>query len=390
MKTEDQLIYLDHHATTPLDPEVLAAMMPYLTSDFGNASSIHPYGWKAKEAVEEARKQVAKLIGAQTKDIYFTSGATESNNLALQGALTQLAKPGPYNIITTRIEHKSVLEPCADLVKQGHHVTYLEPDAQGLISTGQLEKAIRFETVLVSIQAANNEIGTIQNLGEIGKITRSHRVLFHTDAVQILPYISIDVIRQNIDMLTLSGHKMNGPKGVGAVYIRSANPRVKIDSQTLGAGQERGMRSGTLNVPGIVGLGHACKMIMEKRSNEFERIKFLRNYFEESLQGLHCAFNGDREQRLPNNMSVTFSDLEATEILREARDLAVSTGAACTSTNDPSHVLTAIGLTEREARGTLRFGLGRTTTREEIDKASKSLVAAISNLRSGLRPGQKL
>src|SRR5271155_847906 len=359
-------IYMDNHATTPLDPRVLDAMMPYLTSTFGNAASRnHSFGWEAEKAVEAAREQIAKLIGATAKEIIFTSGATESNNLALKGIAEMYRERGNH-IITQVTEHKAVLDTCKKLEKMGYRVTYLPVGADGLIDIEDLKRAMDDQTILVSIMFANNEIGVIQPIREIGKLCHEKGVLFHTDAVQAVGKIPVNVITDNIDVLSLSGHKIYGPKGVGALYVRRRNPRVQISEQINGGGHERGMRSGTLNVPGIVGLGAACEIAgaeMEAEGKREQELRdYLRNKLEKALDYIHV--NGSMEHRLPGNLNMSFVYVEGESLLMGINDVAVSSGSACTSaTLEPSYVLKALGLGDDVAHSSIRFGLGRFNTK---------------------------
>ena len=377
-------IYLDNHATTPLDPRVLEAMMPYLTNIFGNAASRnHSFGWEAEKAVEKAREQVAKLIGATAKEVIFTSGATESNNLALKGIAEMYRERGNH-IITQVTEHKAILDTCKKLEKQGYRVTYLPVGADGLIDLEDLKRAIDDKTILVSIMYANNEIGVIQPVREIGAICKEKGVLFHTDAVQAVGKIPVDVQKDNIDVLSLSGHKLYGPKGVGALYVRRRNPRVQISEQINGGGHERGMRSGTLNVPGIVGLGAACEIAMNEMDAEAKREKDLRDYlkhkFESALDYVHV--NGNMEHHLPGNLNMSFVYVEGESLLMGINDVAVSSGSACTSaTLEPSYVLKALGLGDDVAHSSIRFGLGRFNTKAEVDYVADKIIDVVKKLR---------
>lgn len=377
-------IYLDNHATTPLDPRVLEAMMPYLTNIFGNAASRnHSFGWEAEKAVEKAREQVARLIGATAKEVIFTSGATESNNLALKGIAEMYRERGNH-IITQVTEHKAILDTCKKLEKQGYRVTYLPVGADGLIDLEDLKRAIDDKTILVSIMYANNEIGVIQPVREIGAICKEKGVLFHTDAVQAVGKIPVDVQKDNIDVLSLSGHKLYGPKGVGALYVRRRNPRVQISEQINGGGHERGMRSGTLNVPGIVGLGAACEIAMNEMDAEAKREKDLRDYlkhkFESALDYVHV--NGNMEHHLPGNLNMSFVYVEGESLLMGINDVAVSSGSACTSaTLEPSYVLKALGLGDDVAHSSIRFGLGRFNTKAEVDYVADKIIDVVKKLR---------
>jgi cysteine desulfurase len=377
-------IYMDNHATTPLDPRVLEAMMPYLTGTFGNAASRnHSFGWEAEAAVERAREQVAKLVGATAKEIIFTSGATESNNLALKGIAEMYRERGNH-IITQVTEHKAVLDTCKRLEKSGIRVTYLPVKADGLIDLEDLKRAIDDKTILVSIMFANNEIGVVQPVAEIGKLCRERGVLFHTDGVQAAGKIPIDVNAMNIDVLSLSSHKVYGPKGVGALYVRRRNPRVQISEQINGGGHERGMRSGTLNVPGIVGMGKAFEIAREEMTAEGERLKKLRDKLksklENSLDFVHV--NGSMEHRLPNNLNMSFVYVEGESLLMGINDVAVSSGSACTSaTLEPSYVLKALGLGDDVAHSSIRFGLGRFNSEAEVDYVSDKVIDIVKKLR---------
>ena len=377
-------IYMDNHSTTALDPRVLEAMMPYLTGIFGNAASRnHSFGWEAEQATEKAREQIAKLIGATAKEIIFTSGATESNNLAIKGIAEMYRERGNH-IITQVTEHKATLDACKRLEKAGYRVTYLPVQADGLIDLEDLKRAMDKETILVSIMYANNEIGVIQPVKEIGALCHANNVLFHTDAVQAVGKIPVNVIADNIDVLSLSGHKVYGPKGVGALYVRRRNPRVQISEQMNGGGHERGMRSGTLNVPGIVGLGSACEIAMNEMEAEGKRELELRDYmrakFEKALDYVHV--NGNMEHHLPGNLNVSFVYVEGESLLMGINDIAVSSGSACTSaTLEPSYVLKALGLGDDVAHSSIRFGLGRFNTREEVDYVSDKLIEVVSKLR---------
>jgi len=377
-------LYMDNHATTPLDPRVLEAMMPYFTGKFGNAASRnHQFGWEAEKAVEEARTQIAKLIGATAKEIIFTSGATESNNLAIKGIAEMYRERGNH-IITQVTEHKAVLDTCKRLEKNGYRITYLPVQADGLIDLEDLKRAIDKDTILVSIMYANNEIGVIQPIREIGAICHERNVLFHTDAVQAVGKVPVNVIQDNIDVLSLSGHKIYGPKGVGALYVRRRNPRVQITEQINGGGHERGMRSGTLNVPGIVGLGAACELCRNEMEAEGKREIALRDYmrakFEKALDYVHV--NGNMEHHLPGNLNMSFVYVEGESLLMGINDIAVSSGSACTSaTLEPSFVLKALGLGDDVAHSSIRFGLGRFNTKAEVDYVSDKLIDVVTKLR---------
>jgi len=377
-------IYMDNHATTPLDPRVLEAMMPYLTGIFGNAASRnHSFGWEAEKATEHAREQIAKLIGATAKEIIFTSGATESNNLAIKGIAEMYRERGNH-IITQVTEHKATLDTCKRLEKSGYRITYLPVQADGLIDLEDLKRAMDKDTILVTIMYANNEIGVIQPIREIGALCHEKNVLFHTDAVQAVGKIPVNVIKDNIDVLSLSGHKIYGPKGVGALYVRRRNPRVQISEQINGGGHERGMRSGTLNVPGIVGLGAACEIAGAEMEAEGKREKELRDYmrakFEKALDYVHV--NGNMEHHLPGNLNMSFVYVEGESLLMGINDIAVSSGSACTSaTLEPSYVLKALGLGDDVAHSSIRFGLGRFNTKAEVDYVSDKLIDVVTKLR---------
>jgi cysteine desulfurase len=375
---------MDNHATTPLDPRVLAAMMPYFTEKFGNAASRnHSFGWEAEAAVEAAREQIARLIGATAKEIIFTSGATESNNLAIKGIAEMYRERGNH-IITQVTEHKAILDTCKRLEKHGYRVTYLPVKADGLIDLEDLERAIDEKTILVSIMAANNEIGVLQPIAEIGKLCHERGVLFHTDAVQAVGKVPIDVIADNIDVLSLSGHKIYGPKGVGALYVRRRNPRVQIAAQIDGGGHERGMRSGTLNVPGIVGLGKACEIAQQEMAAEAAHLTALRDRLKEKLEANldYIHVNGSMDHRLPGNLNVSFVYVEGESLLMGINDVAVSSGSACTSaTLEPSYVLKALGLGDDVAHSSIRFGLGRFNTQAEVDYVADKVIDVVKHLR---------
>ena len=377
-------LYLDNHATTPLDPRALEAMMPYLTDQFGNsASRNHAYGWVAEEATEKARKQIGELIGANAKEIIFTSGATESNNLAIKGVAEMYAERGNH-IITAATEHKAVLDTCKHLEKKGCKVTYLPVQQDGLVDLNQLRDAITDKTILVSIMYANNEIGVLQPVAEIGKICKEKGVLFHSDAVQAVGKVPVNVISDHIDLLSISGHKLYGPKGVGALYVRRRNPRVQLTSQIDGGGHERGMRSGTLNVPGIVGLGKACELCREEMPVESVRLRELRDRLKDRLLAEldECYINGSWEHRLPNNLNISFAYVEGESLLMGINDIAVSSGSACTSaTLEPSYVLKALGAGDDIAHSSIRFGLGRFNTQEHIDYAAAKVISVVKKLR---------
>jgi cysteine desulfurase len=377
-------IYMDNHATTPVDPRVLEAMMPYLTNVFGNAASRnHHFGWMAEEGVERGRDQVAKLIGATAKEIVFTSGATESDNLAIKGVAEMYREKGNH-IITQVTEHKAVLDTCKRLEKYGYRVTYLPVQKDGLIDLDDLKRAIDDKTILVTIMAANNEIGVLQPIREIGKICREKGVLFHTDAVQAVGKVPFDVNKDNIDLASISGHKIYGPKGVGALYVRRKNPRVQLAAQIDGGGHERGMRSGTLNVPGIVGLGAACEICMLDMPEESKKLQALRDRLRDKiLNNLDEVFiNGSWEHRLPQSLNISFAYVEGESLLMGINDIAVSSGSACTSaTLEPSYVLKALGTGDDLAHSSIRFGIGRFNTEAEVDYIGDRVVETVKRLR---------
>jgi cysteine desulfurase len=377
-------IYLDNHATTRMDPRVLDAMLPYFTEHFGNAASRnHVFGWEAEQAVDKARKQIADLIGATPREIIFTSGATESDNLAIKGVAEMYAEKGNH-IITAATEHKAVLDTCKKLEKHGYRVTYLPVQGNGLVDLDMLREAITDKTILVTIMYANNEIGVIQPVAEIGKICRERGVLFHTDGVQAIGKVPVDVNKDNIDIMSITGHKLYGPKGVGALYVRRKGPRVQITAQMDGGGHERGMRSGTLNVPGIVGLGEACAIAQREMPEEMARMRYLRDKLRGKLEaGLDEIYvNGSMEHRLPNNLNISFAYVEGESLLMGINDVAVSSGSACTSaTLEPSYVLKALGLGDDIAHSSIRFGIGRFNTEEEIDYVADKLVDVVRKLR---------
>ena len=377
-------IYLDYHATTPVDPQVLQAMIPYFTEVFGNAASRnHEFGWTAEAAVELGRKQVAHLIGAQEKEIIFTSGATESDNLALTGVAEMYREKGNH-IITSTIEHKAILDTCQALEKKGFEVTYLPVDQYGQVSAESVAAAITSKTILVSIMAANNEIGTINPLAAIGKVCKEKGVLFHSDAVQLVGKAPINVEAMGIDLMSLTAHKIYGPKGIGALYVRRRNPRVRLSPLVFGGGHERGMRSGTLNVPGIVGFGKAAELAEKYLNEEPARIQKLRERlwtgFQKELDEIYL--NGHPTERLPNNLNISFAFVEGESLMMGMKDIAVSSGSACTSASlEPSYVLKQIGVGEDLAHTSIRFGLGRFTTEDEIDYVLKKVTATVKKLR---------
>lgn len=378
-------IYLDCHATTPVDPRVVEAMVPFFTEHFGNPSSItHAYGWEAEAAVKKAREILATAINATPEEIIFTSGATEANNLAIKGVAEAYFGQGQH-IITVQTEHSAVLDPCKYLESLGFSITYLPVQPDGLISLDELEKAFRDDTVLVSVMAANNEIGVLQPLAEIGARCRERGVLFHTDAAQALGKVPLDVEAMPIDLLSMTAHKLYGPKGIGALYVRRRNPRVNLAPQLHGGGQERGLRSGTLYPPQIVGFGKAVELALAEMESEGKRLAELRSRLHQSLtplSGVHL--NGHPDQRLPNNLNLSFEGVDGQALLLGLRSVvAVSSGSACSSTSTaPSHVLKALGLSDELAYASLRFGLGRFTTAEDIDRAAEVTQATVEAMRS--------
>ncbi len=377
-------IYLDNNATTPCDPRVVETMIPYFTENFGNAASRnHPFGWVAEEGVDYAREQVAKLIGADPKEIIFTSGATEGANLAIKGVFDMYASKGNH-IITANIEHKAVLDTCKHIEKLGGEVTYLAVKEDGRINMDELAAAIRPTTILIAIMYANNEIGTIHPIWEISALARSKGILFFSDATQAVGKIPVDVNRDGIDLLTFTAHKIYGPKGIGALYVRRKNPRVKVTAQMDGGGHERGMRSGTLNVPGIVGFGKACELCMNEMEAEAARLSVLRNKLESALMNLEEAYvNGSTEHRLPHVSNISFKYVEGEGLMMGFnKTIAVSSGSACTSASlEPSYVLKGLGLGDDLAHSSLRFGLGRFTTEEQIDYTIAQVSATVLKLR---------
>jgi cysteine desulfurase len=377
-------IYMDYHATTPVDPRVLEAMMPFFTEKFGNAASRnHPFGWEAEEAVEIARKQVADLIGANPKEIIFTSGATESDNLAIKGVAEMYREKGNH-IITCVTEHKAVIDTCKKLEKQGLRVTYLPVQKDGRISLDELRAAITDKTILITIMTANNEIGVIQPIAEIGAIAKEKGILFHTDGVQAVGKVPFDVTALKVDLVSISAHKMYGPKGVGALYVRRRNPRVLLAEQTNGGGHERGMRSGTLNVTGIVGLGKAAQLCQQDMEKDTARIRAMRDRLNAELHKNldEIYINGSMEHRLPHNLNISFAYVEGESLLMGINDVAVSSGSACTSASlEPSYVLKALGAGDDLAHSSIRFGLGRWTTDEELDYVVAKLTNVVRRLR---------
>jgi cysteine desulfurase len=377
-------IYLDYNSTTPCDPGVMEAMLPYFTKNFGNAASkTHSFGWHAEEAVEFAREQIAGLVGAETKEIIFTSGATEAVNLALKGVMEAYASKGNH-IITSKVEHKAVLDTCAHLEKQGAEITYLPVNSDGVLSSQQVEEAIRPTTILIAAMYANNEIGTILPVRKIGTVARKHQVLFFTDATQAVGKIPVHVNDDMIDLMAFSSHKIYGPKGVGALYVRRKNPRVRLVAQIDGGGHERGMRSGTLNVPGIVGFGKASEICKHEMQQDVQRIKKLRDKLENTLLCLDEVYiNGSKKDRLPNTSNLSFKNVDGQALMMNInKNIALSSGSACTSASlEPSYVLKALGLTDDLAHGSIRFSLGRFTTEEEIDYTINEVSKAVVQLR---------
>jgi len=384
-------IYLDYNATTPCDPRVVEAMLPYFTENFGNAaSSSHYFGWQAAEAVTFAREQIAKLIGAEPNEIVFTSGATESDNLALKGVLETFAGKGNH-IITSNIEHKAVLDTCKHLEKQGAEITYLNVKSDGLIDLDELKAAFRPTTILVAIMYANNEIGTIMPMKEISAIAKEKGVFVFTDVTQAVGKIPVDVNKDGIDLMAFSSHKIYGPKGVGALYVRRKDPRIKLTAQIDGGGHERGMRSGTLNVPGIVGFGKACDICMNEMKEADQKLRMMRDKLEKALLNIDESYlNGSKENRLPHVANIGFKYVNGDALIGGLRNIAVSSTSACSSASmEPSHVLKAIGLSDEQVNSSLRFSLGRFTTEEEIDYAIEQVTNTIKNLREFSAPTLK-
>ena len=380
----NRVVYFDNHATTPMDPRVLEAMLPYFTGMFGNAASRnHAYGWEAEKAVEDSRKKIASLIGANPKEIIFTSGATESNNLAIKGVAEMYAERGNH-IITAATEHKAVLDTCKKLEKHGYRITYMPVLANGLVDLDLLRSSITDKTILITIMYANNEIGVIQPIAEIGKIAKERGVLFHTDGVQAVGKIPVNVVTDNIDIMSITGHKIYGPKGAGALYVRRKGPRVQLTAQMDGGGHERGMRSGTLNVPGIVGLGEACAICQREMAEEAKRLAHLRDKLRAKLESAldETFINGTMESRLPHNLNISFAYVEGESLLMGINDIAVSSGSACTSaTLEPSYVLKALGVGDDLAHTSIRFGLGRFNTEEEVDYVADRVIQVVKKLR---------
>ncbi len=381
---EPRPVYLDNNATTPLDPRVLEAMLPFLEQEFGNAASnSHPYGWFARDAVEEAREKVAELIGAEAQEIIWTSGATESDNLAIKGIARKYKSRGNH-IITCVTEHKAVLDTCKVLEKEGFEVTYLPVDKYGRVDPGRVEDAIKKDTILVSIMLANNEIGTIHPVREIGAILEGTQIFFHTDATQAAGKVRIDVDELHVDLLSLSGHKMYGPKGVGALYIRKSGKRPRLEAIIHGGGHERGMRSGTLNVPGIVGMGEAARISGTELDSEIRHTRTLRDRLERRiLDNIEfTSVNGHPEERLPNTSNISFAYIEGESLMMKVPEMAVSSGSACTSASlEPSYVLRAIGVKEMLAHSSLRFSVGRFNRMEEIESIVPKIIEAVRYLR---------
>ncbi len=389
-------VYMDNHATTPVDPRVLEEMLPYFQEKFGNAASQnHSFGWVAEEAVATARQRVARLIGANPKEIVFTSGATESDNLALKGVAEAYREQGNH-VITARTEHRAVLDTCRRMEKEGFRVTYLPVQKDGLIDLGDLKRALEDKTILVSIMAANNEIGVLQPWAEIGKLCRERGVLFHTDATQAVGKVPVDVERDNIDLMSISAHKLYGPKGIGALYVRRQNPRVRLAAMMDGGGHERGMRSGTLNVPGIVGLGNACELAADEISKDTLHTGNLRDRLRDRivarLDGVQV--NGSIERRLPGNLNMSFAHVDGEAMLLGLDDIAVSSGSACTSAAiEPSHVLKALGIDDDLAHSSIRFGIGRFNTEAEVDYVADRVVDTVQQLRQlspAIEPGRAI
>jgi cysteine desulfurase len=384
-KSEVKLpIYMDNHATTPMDPRVLEEMLPYFVERFGNAASRnHEFGWVAEQAVEQSRERIAKLIGATSKEIIFTSGATESNNLAIKGVAEMYKEKGNH-IITQVTEHKAVLDTCKRLEKYGYRVTYLPVQKNGQIDLEDLKRAMDDKTILVSIMTANNEIGVLQPIEAIGKLCHERGVLFHTDAVQAIGKVPFNVIEKNVDLASITAHKLYGPKGVGALYVRRKNPRVQLVAQIDGGGHERGMRSGTLNVPGIVGLGAACNIAFNDMAEESKRLAGMRDNLKDQIFAEldEVYINGSTEDRLPGNMNISFAYVEGESLLMGINDIAVSSGSACTSaTLEPSYVLKALGAGDDLAHSSIRFGIGRFNTQAEVDYVARRVIDTVKRLR---------
>lgn len=382
--TDAQTIYMDHHATTPVDRRVLEAMLPYFSEKFGNAASVtHAYGWEAEAAVETARGQVAAIIGAEPKEIVFTSGATEADNLALKGVAAALVDRGDH-IITNVVEHKAVIDSARWLESKGTRITWLPVDGDGLVDPESVREAITDRTILISVMAANNEVGTVQPIRAIGQIARERGVLFHTDAAQAAGRIPLNVDRDHIDLLSISAHKIYGPKGIGALYVRRRKPRARLKPLLDGGGHERGLRSGTLPVPLIVGFGEALAIAAEEMETESERLAALRDRLLHAIIE-NCPdvqVNGTMAHRLPNNLNLSFASVEGEGILMDMKDVALSSGSACSSAHiEPSYVLKAMGRTDESAQSSIRFGLGRSTTAAEVDHVARRIVEAVARLR---------
>ncbi|NOZ11456.1 MAG: IscS subfamily cysteine desulfurase [Gammaproteobacteria bacterium] len=377
-------IYMDYSATTPVDPRVAEEMMQYLTAEgeFGNpASRSHSFGWSAEKAVEQARREVAALIGADPREVIWTSGATESDNLAIKGAAHFYHKKGKH-IVTCKTEHKAVLDTCRQLEREGYEVTYLEPEENGLIDLAKLEAALRDDTILVSIMHVNNEIGVVQDLAAIGKLTRERKIIFHSDAAQSAGKVAVDVNEMNVDLMSFSAHKVYGPKGIGALYVRR-KPRVRLEAQMHGGGHERGLRSGTLPTHQIVGMGEAFRLAREEMAVETDRIRHLRDRLYQGLQDMEEVYvNGDMDQRIAGNLNISFNFVEGESLIMALKDMAVSSGSACTSASlEPSYVLRALGRNDELAHSSIRFTLGRFSSEEEVDYAIKVVRDSIGRLR---------
>ena len=377
-------IYMDNNSTTRVDPRVVEAMLPYFTEKFGNAASrSHAFGWEAEAAVEQAREQIGALVGASAKEIIFTSGATEANNLAIKGVAQMYRKKGNH-VITQVTEHKAVLDPCKRLEKEGFQVTYLPVDRYGQVSAEQVRAALTDKTILVSIMAANNEIGTLQPVKAIGKVCKEKGVLFHTDAVQAVGKVAVHVEEMGIDLLSMTAHKLYGPKGIGALYVRKKDPRVRLEPQIDGGGHERGMRSGTLPVPNIVAFGTACEIAHREMVEESKRVYRLRERLRKGIMDKlpESYLNGHPDERLPGNANISFAYVEGEGLMMGIKDVAVSSGSACTSASlEPSYVLRALGVGDELAHSSIRFGLGRFSTDEEVDYVVDLVVREVSRLR---------
>jgi cysteine desulfurase len=391
MATPQTPIYLDHAATTPCDPRVVEAMLPYFTQTFGNPGSRnHRFGWDAEAGVDTAREHVARLIGADEKEVVFTSGSTESNNIAIKGGAYMYEKAPAGSgqprghIISCIIEHKAVLDPCKRLQKEGFDVTFLEPGSDGIVTADMVRAALREDTILVSIMWANNEIGTINEVPQIGALCHEKNVLFHTDATQWVGKMPVDVNKDNIDLLSLSGHKMYGPKGVGALFVRRRKPRVRLQALVDGGGQERGFRPGTLNVPGIVGLGKAAEIALAEMDKDAQRLLALRQRLEKAVTSQldTCAINGHAEKRLPHLTNISFGFVEGESLMMAVKEIACSSGSACTSASlEPSYVLKGLGVGDDLAHSSLRLSLGKSTTQEQVDYAAERIIASVKKLR---------